>query len=58
MRVLVAGLSTFWGGRLAQALERDPAVKAIIGVSPGDPTCELHRTEFGSRCPRRLRCPT
>jgi UDP-glucose 4-epimerase len=46
MRVLVAGLSTFWGGRLAQALERDPAVKAIIGVSPGDPTCELHRTEF------------
>ena len=40
------GVSTFWGGRLAQALERDPAVEAIIGVSPDDPTCELERTEF------------
>jgi UDP-glucose 4-epimerase len=46
MRVLVTGLSSFWGGRLAQALERDPAVEAIIGVSPEDPTCELERTEF------------
>jgi len=46
MRVLVTGLSSFWGGRLAQALERDPAVEAIIGVSPEDPTCQLERTEF------------
>jgi UDP-glucose 4-epimerase len=46
MRVLVTGLSSFWGGRLAQALERDPAVEVIIGVSPEDPTCELERTEF------------
>jgi UDP-glucose 4-epimerase len=46
MRVLITGVSTYWGGRLAQALERDPAVEAIIGVSPDDPTCELHRTEF------------
>jgi UDP-glucose 4-epimerase len=46
MRVLVTGLSSFWGGRLAQALERDPAVEAIIGVSPEDPTCELERTEY------------
>ena len=46
MRVLVTGISSFWGGRLAQALERDPAVEAIIGVSPEDPTCELERTEF------------
>jgi UDP-glucose 4-epimerase len=46
MRVLVAGLSTYWGGRLAQAIERDPAVETVIGVSPDDPTCELHRTEF------------
>jgi UDP-glucose 4-epimerase len=46
MRVLVTGISTFWGGRLAQAIERDPAVDAIIGVSPDDPTCELERTEF------------
>jgi UDP-glucose 4-epimerase len=46
MRVLITGLSSYWGGRLAQALEGDPRVEAIIGVSPEDPTCELQRTEF------------
>jgi UDP-glucose 4-epimerase len=46
MRVLVTGVSTYWGGRLAQAIERDPHVDAIIGVSPDDPTCEFERTEF------------
>ena len=45
-RVLITGLSTYWGGRLAQALERDPEVEVIVGVSPGDPTCELERTEY------------
>src|SRR3954469_3916102 len=45
-RVLITGLSTFWGGRLAQVVERDPEVEAVIGVSPEDPTCELERTEF------------
>ena len=45
-RVLITGLSTYWGGRLAQALERDPAVVVIVGVSPKDPTCELTRTEY------------
>jgi UDP-glucose 4-epimerase len=45
-RILVTGLSTYWGGRLAQALERDPDVECVIGVSPDDPTCELERTEF------------
>ena len=46
MRVLVTGVSSFWGGKLAQALERDPAVEVIIGVSPDDPTLELERTEY------------
>jgi UDP-glucose 4-epimerase len=46
MRVLITGVSTYWGGRLAQALERDPSVEAIIGVSTGDPSCPLERTEF------------
>jgi UDP-glucose 4-epimerase len=45
-RVLITGLSTYWGGRLAQALERDPDVEVIVGVSPDDPTCELNRTEY------------
>jgi UDP-glucose 4-epimerase len=45
-RVLITGLSTFWGGRLAQVLERDDSVEAIIGVSPEDPRCELERTEY------------
>jgi UDP-glucose 4-epimerase len=45
-RILVTGLSTYWGGRLAQALERDPAVDVIIGVDSEDPTRELERTEF------------
>jgi UDP-glucose 4-epimerase len=46
MRVLVTGLSTYWGGRLAQALERNPDVETIIGVDSEDPTRELDRTEF------------
>ncbi|HEX6022204.1 MAG TPA: NAD-dependent epimerase/dehydratase family protein [Solirubrobacter sp.] len=45
-RVLITGLSNYWGGRLAQTLEEDEDVETIIGVSPQDPTCELHRTEF------------
>jgi UDP-glucose 4-epimerase len=45
-RILVTGLSSYWGGRLAQELEGDAAVECVIGVSPEDPTCELERTEF------------
>jgi UDP-glucose 4-epimerase len=45
-RVLVTGLSTYWGGRLAQALESHPEIEAIIGVDNHDPTRELNRTEF------------
>src|ERR687888_280087 len=45
-RVLITGLSTYWGGRLAQALEQDEDVEAIIGVDNRDPTRELDRTEF------------
>src|SRR5437763_3334336 len=45
-RVLVTGLSTYWGGRLAQALESFEQVEAIIGVDSRAPTRELERTEF------------
>jgi UDP-glucose 4-epimerase len=45
-RVLVTGLSTYWGGRLAQALESFERVEAIIGVDSNAPKRELERTEF------------
>jgi UDP-glucose 4-epimerase len=45
-RVLITGLSSYWGGRLAQELESDPAIEAIVGVSIDDPTLALERTEF------------
>jgi UDP-glucose 4-epimerase len=45
-RILVTGISSYWGGRLAQRLEADESVETIIGVSPDDPTVELERTEF------------
>jgi UDP-glucose 4-epimerase len=46
MRVLITGLASYWGGRLARALEADPAVETVIGVSPQEPTIELERTEY------------
>ena len=45
-RVLVTGLSTFWGGRVAQALEADPSVDVIVGLDREEPTIELERTEY------------
>jgi UDP-glucose 4-epimerase len=45
-RVLVTGLSTYWGGRLAEALESFERVEAIIGVDSNAPRRELERTEF------------
>ncbi len=45
-RVLITGLSSYWGGRLAQALEAFAEVEAIVGVDSRDPTRELERTEF------------
>ncbi|MDQ1369357.1 MAG: UDP-glucose 4-epimerase [Acidimicrobiaceae bacterium] len=45
-RVLVTGLGSFWGGRLAQALENDPSVELIVGLDTTDPTVKLERTEF------------
>jgi UDP-glucose 4-epimerase len=45
-RILVTGLSTYWGGRLAQALEAFPEVEAVIGVDNEEPQVELDRTEY------------
>lgn len=45
-RVLITGLGTFWGGRVAQSLERDPSVDVIVGLDAREPTVELERTEY------------
>ena len=45
-RVLVTGLGTFWGGRVAKALEADPEVEVIVGLDREEPTVELERTEY------------
>ena len=45
-RILITGLSTYWGARLARELEQNPDVDAIIGVDSADPAGELERTEF------------
>ncbi len=46
MRVLITGLSTYWGGRLAQVLEQEDEVEAIIGIDRRPPKVALERTEF------------
>ena len=46
MRVLVTGLSTYWGGRVAQALEQRPDVEVVVGLDSRDPRVPLERTEF------------
>lgn len=45
-RVLVTGLGTFWGGRVAHALEADPNVEVIVGLDTVEPTIPLERTEY------------
>lgn len=45
-RILITGLASFWGGRIAQALEHDPSVDVIVGLDTKDPTVKLERTEY------------
>ena len=46
MRILVTGLGTFWGSRIAQRLERTPGVDLVVGVDTREPRLPLRRTEF------------
>jgi UDP-glucose 4-epimerase len=46
VRVLVTGLSTFWGGRVAQVLEQRRDVEVVVGLDTRDPRVPLERTEF------------
>jgi UDP-glucose 4-epimerase len=45
-RVLITGLDTFWGGRMAQALEAESDVEMILGLGTKEPRVPLERTEF------------
>lgn len=45
-RVVITGVSGYWGGELARALERDPSIAYIAGVDTQEPTADLGRTEF------------
>jgi len=45
-RILVTGLATYWGARLAEALEGFEEIEVIIGVDSREPRRELERTEY------------
>jgi UDP-glucose 4-epimerase len=45
-RILVTGLGTFWGARVAHALEQDPDVDVIVGLGVQEPPIPLERTEY------------
>jgi UDP-glucose 4-epimerase len=45
-RVLITGLDTFWGGKVAAALEKHPEIEMILGMGTGKPSVELERTEW------------
>jgi len=45
-RVLVTGADTFWGGRMVQALERDPDMDVILGLGSKSPSVQFERAEF------------
>jgi len=46
MRVLITGLGTYWGSRLAQHLEARDDVEVIVGLDTRTPCLPLERTEF------------
>ena len=45
-RILITGLASQVGGRLAQRLELDPGVEKIVGLDTDPPRHRLERTEF------------
>jgi UDP-glucose 4-epimerase len=45
-RILITGLASFWGGRVARALESQDDVETIIGLDTTEPVVALERTEF------------
>jgi UDP-glucose 4-epimerase len=46
VRVLITGIGTFWGSRIAQELEKRPDVDVVVGLGTEEPILPLERTEF------------
>ncbi len=45
-RILITGVSRFWGAELARRLEADPGVEQIVAVDTEGPIRQLARTDF------------
>ena len=46
MRILLTGIGTFFGSRLAQVLETDPAVDLVVALDTREPVLPLEQTEY------------
>ncbi|HEY6427193.1 MAG TPA: hypothetical protein VIX84_08155, partial [Acidimicrobiales bacterium] len=46
MRILLTGIGTYFGSRLAQTLETDPAVDLIVALDTREPVLPLEQTEY------------
>jgi UDP-glucose 4-epimerase len=46
VRVLVTGIGTFWGSRIAQELEHRDDVEVVVGLGTNEPVLPLEHTEF------------
>jgi UDP-glucose 4-epimerase len=44
-RVLITGVSHFWGGQLALRLESHPAIEEIVAIDTRGPSVQLRRTD-------------
>lgn len=45
-RVLITGVSRFWGSHLARRLEAVPSIERIVAIDTETPPVELQRTDF------------
>ena len=46
MRILVTGLGTYFGSKLAQVLEQEPNVELVVGLDTREPVLPLEHTEY------------
>lgn len=45
-RILITGLASLWGGRMAEELEARSDVDVVVGIDTREPVVALERTEF------------